>query len=138
MAKSRKGKGSRPNAKGRSEAERYIKITHWLWDNPAVRSLSGQAIKVWVHLIYQYNGFNNGEISMSVRQLEAEIGICKNTASKVLIELHRHGLIVTTEKGRFRGRMASTYRLTHLPWNECLPTHDYKNWCPQSGRLIVS
>lgn len=129
--------GGRVNATGRNQSSPFFKVPWWLYDNPAVLSLSGNGLKVWLHLIRQYNGRNNGDIGMSARRLEADIGISKTTAVRALKELRYHGLIVIVEKSGFQNPLATTFRLTHLPTEKDAATHDYKQWCPKTKQLIA-
>lgn len=116
----------------------YINIPWVIYDLPAVRALSSSAFRAWVHLMRYHFGHNNGEIAMSARRLEAAVGMNKNTAHRALEELRAHGLIALTSKGRFQGRIASTYRLTHIKTANAEASREYKHWNQEAQKLIVS
>jgi hypothetical protein len=67
-------------------------------------------------LARRYNGQNNGQISLSVRQAASEIGCCLNHAADLLHELEEAGFIAATQRGAFswKKRHATTWRLTWI------------------------
>ncbi|MGE0187659.1 MAG: hypothetical protein AB7Q23_17905 [Hyphomonadaceae bacterium] len=95
---------------------KFITLHHWMLDCPAFRALSGNAVKLLTRLTRRYKGFNNGEISMSVREAMAELSCAKNTAVRCFRELEEMGFIRTTQKGAFswKQRHATTWRLTWI------------------------
>ena len=76
-----------------------------------------QAKLIWFMLLELYNGENNGDISLSVRQAGCYVGCSANSAGTHINQLIDVGLIERTMKSGFTcgKRLASTYRLTHLP-----------------------
>lgn len=135
MKRKRRG---RANAKGRSEGkDPFIRIPRAVYDHPAVRSLSSSAFRVWVHMIRYHYGNNNGEIALSVRGVSDRIRMNKNTASRATDELRRHGLITIPHKGQYQGRLASTFRLTHLPTKNAPPTEEYLYWNDKEKKLVL-
>ena len=48
---------------GRGSKQRYIGCPHCLYDHPAFHTLSYMATCLWVDMLRQYNGFNNGNIA---------------------------------------------------------------------------
>ena len=99
----------------------FIKLDHDLVRGPEWRGLSGDAAKVLIDILDQYNGRNNGSIHYGVRHAMAALGCSKRTAIRRLGELRASGLIVATEKGPFihktgsRKGITTAWRLTFLP-----------------------
>jgi DNA-binding transcriptional regulator YhcF (GntR family) len=85
-------------------------------DAPAFRALSGNAVKLMALLNKRYNGANNGDVAMSVREAAAEVGCSVNHAHKCFRELEGAGFIVPTQRGSFtwKKRHATTWRLTWI------------------------
>ena len=138
MRKKRHRRGGRDFGNGRSKSTpRYIKLPHAVFDHPAVQSLTPSAFKVWMHLQRRFNGFNNGSLAMSCRECAESGGMSKNTVSRALEELRKHGLVSLTMKGHYQGLLASEFELTHLPMDGQAPTEMFKLWDIKSGRLIV-
>jgi hypothetical protein len=114
-------------------------MLHWyMLDSAAWRGLSAHAQAAYIHLHRRYNGSNNGEIGLSVRELAERLSCSKDTASRVLIELENSGFIATETVGAFsrKNRKASTYRLTMYrdDRNGHLPTKEFMHAAPQSAR----
>jgi predicted ArsR family transcriptional regulator len=84
-----------------------------------------------------YFGDNNGEIALSCRRIGSELNMTKNTALRALGELRDHGLIVRTSKGKYLGRVASTYRLTHIGTQTMPATKEYQCWDNRVKKLIA-
>ena len=91
---------------------------------------SAKAKVIWLCLMERYNGHNNGEIPVSVRDAGAYAKCEPNTAGKALRELQDVGLIHCTMKTGFTmgKRLASTYALTHLPVGGKVATNDWKRY----------
>lgn len=84
-----------------------------------------------------YFGDNNGEIALSCRRLGSELNMSKNTAHRALEELRAHGLIAITSRGKYSGRLASTYRLTHIGTETMSATKEYLRWDNRVKKLIA-
>ena len=84
-----------------------------------------------------YNGYNNGEIVMSVRQAARLLNCNKDTAAKYLEELEKKGWVRLTEKGCFNqktDKTASTWRITNQPVGlgvDTPATKEYARWEPE-------
>ncbi len=77
--------------------------------SPALRSLSGAALKVWVELRCRFNGRNNGQISLGWDEAARLLGLGKSTVGRVFAELEAKGFIVMTKRGHWYGRQATTW-----------------------------
>lgn len=65
---------SRINKKGRNRSPPFVMIYHSLTASPAWLDLSGNAVKLLVHMVKLSNGINNGEIVLSAAALSITIG----------------------------------------------------------------
>ena len=98
----------------------FIKIDHDLVRGPEWRGLSGDAAKVLIDILDQYNGRNNGSIHYGIRHAIRCLNCSKKTAIRRLSELRDAGLIVATEKAMFthkvdaRKGITTAWRLTFL------------------------
>lgn len=102
----------------------------------AWRSLNPCARAALIELYAMYNGFNNGEIFMSVRHLAKQIGVANGTAQKALSDLIDRGFIKINEKGAFcrKVRHATTWILTEHSFAGQIPTKDFRLWTP-AGKI---
>ena len=136
MAKTRR-RGRRVDPTGRSIGEsRHVRLYHYELDCPAYRSLSIGARALLVELKRLYNGNNNGELFLSIREaakrLNAPNG--KNLAAKLFDELQTKGWIRPNVAGDFKvktaagGGRATSWILTEFPVGNALATKDFMRW----------
>lgn len=91
-------------------------------------SVSHRAVSAWLAIIRRFNGFNNGKIGLSMRDLAETIGSHDNPANAdAIAELEGAGFIRVRRfpKG---ARRANEYELTHITTGqkgEIAATHDY-------------
>ena len=119
------------NRKGRSRSgPRFIQINHYLLSSPAWLSLKPAARAVYLELAARFDGSNNGEIALSIRDAARRCNIAKDTAAKALNELIEKGLIAVVTPGAFdyKLRHATEYRLTDHKDGNKLPTKDFMRW----------
>ncbi len=138
MKKRRRGRGV--DATGRSKrGMQFVPIPYDMARSTAWRSLGGSAVKVYVELRRRYNGGNNGDLSLSLDEAARLLGIGKSTAHRAFTELELKGFLRLTKRGRWYGRMASTYAVTDRPHGRQPPSNDWRNWRPPSApKNIVS
>lgn len=137
---------SRAKAKGRRDYGRYFNAPHSVVTSPAFRALSAQATKLWVNLMTQYNGRNNGKIAAVHSQLQA-FGWARKSLERALRELQQAGFIDKTRQGGLGGggRFCSYYRFTHLatddlpevPVRKGPPTLEFHHWAPPEKKLCA-
>ncbi len=98
----------------------------------AWRHMSANGKALLVHLYSLYNGVNNGELFLSVRDAAEALGVAPNTAQKTLEELQSLGFVRVAERGAFslKSRHATTWILTEFPYRDALPTTDFMRWQP--------
>jgi hypothetical protein len=121
---------------GRSvEEARHVRLYHWLTGSPAWCSLTAQSRAVYIEIARRFNGTNNGEISLSVREVACLVHIAKDTASKCFHELVAKGFIRRNVCGSFNWKLrhATTWILTEHPFEDQPATKDFMRWSPQKS-----
>ncbi len=113
--------------------DRMVLLFVWEMDAPAYREMSPSGRALLIEFRRLYNGSNNGEIGMSVREAAGKLGCSNDTASKALRELVEKGWIVANVKGAFTTKtmMATTWRITNQPVGlgvDVPATKNYMNW----------
>ena len=78
----------------------------------------------------RFNGINNGDISMSVREGSQLINYSKESISKFFKELQDKGFIKVNQRGSFKykKRHASTWYLTMEEDKQGNKTRCFKHW----------
>ena len=106
--------------------------------SPAYQHLGAVPRAVLLELLGRFNGYNNGKIGMSYRELADRL----NTKSlkgigPAIVDLHSHGFIDVTAEGKWKPREARLYRLTFISsgaHGQVAATNDYARWTPQEGK----
>jgi hypothetical protein len=102
-------------------------------ESDAYRDLSLWARSILVELVARMNGYNNGEIAMSV----SEITIALNNSNRGAIargiaELVSHGLIDVSADAVWKRNLARQFRLTFVNTTSggrfVAATNEYRNW----------
>ena len=84
----RKGGRKGINATGRTKGDgQFLAIPYSMAHSEAFRSLSGPALKVWIELRTQFNGHNNGQVSLSFQRAADLLGMSKSTVGRAFKEL---------------------------------------------------
>jgi hypothetical protein len=93
-----------------------------------------------VELVAAMNGYNNGEIGRSQRQLADALGTTNFRAiGKGIAELMEHGFIDVTAEGQWKARQAREYRLTFVSTKMASATNDYRAWVkPEKSRADMA
>lgn len=129
-------RGRRHDETGRSVGPpRFLKLEHWIFKTPAWRSLPPASRALYVELAQRFNGSNNGEISLSVREAAQLVNIAKDTSSKSLHELEDKGFIRRHICGSFdwKFKHATTWILTEHPLDGQLATKEFASWSPEKS-----
>ena len=125
---------SRHNKTGRSTTEPFVKLTWFLIESPAWRSLTPAARAIYIELAKLYNGRNNGWLALSVRDAAERCRINKDTASKSLAILQEVGFIDCVTPGGFsrKVRHATEWRLNSERCDKtlALPSKAFMRWRP--------
>ena len=134
----RPGRGRGHTATGRSKrGERFLKLEHWFLKSEAWRSLTPPARAIYVEIALRYNSFNNGEISLSVREAARLVHVAKDTATKAIRELEAKGFIRRHVCGSFNWKLrhATTWILTTYEFDGRPATKDFARWAPSKTEL---
>lgn len=129
-------RGRRVDATGRNVgATRFLKLEHWLLKTPAWRSLVPASRALYVEIAQRYNGSNNGEMSLSVREAAHLIHVAKDTANKAFHELEAKGFIRRNVCGSFdwKRRHATTWILTEHSFLDDEATKEFARWAPENS-----
>lgn len=118
-----------PNGRSKDDAK-HIRHYKWQLTCEAWKSLSMTARCMEMELKALYNGDNNGELFLSIREAARRLGVAANTASKAFDELVEKGFIRPYEKGSFnyKKRHATSWILTEYEYRGQLPTKDFMRW----------
>jgi len=119
------------NAKGRSVGDaRHVRLYHWLLKSEAYRSLDCTARALLVEFYSLYNGMNNGELFLSVREAARRLGVAPNTAQKAIRQLEHKGFIRPNQRGSFHWKAghATSWILTEYEYAGKLATKDFMRW----------
>lgn len=112
---------NKPNAKGRNETSRYVRLDYRHLYSPAYRSLTPKSRSLLIELSMLYNGENNGSIYLAVEDAAARMGVGDpHTAGSAFEELVDRGFITMTKEAHFEVKAAEhsrarTWRLNWLP-----------------------
>jgi hypothetical protein len=98
--------------------------------SPAYRDCSVHARAILVELVARMNGYNNGKIAVSQRELVDGIGCSPRKIVRGIAELMEHALIDVETDGMWKERMAREYRLTFVSTKAKSATNDYLHWKP--------
>lgn len=132
-----KRKPPKPDAKGRRVASLgHVRLYHWMMRSKAWQHLSLPGRALLVELYSLYNGINNGEIPLAVREAARRLGIGKNTATKLFHDLQELGFIRPNQRGNFdwKKRHATTWVLTEFEFAGQLATKDFMRWPPENAK----
>lgn len=109
MAHTRKPK--RPNATGRVDISRFVRLDHRIVTSNAYRSLTPNARSLLVEIAMIYNGVNNGSLYLSVRDGAHRLGVADLTAaSRAFDELMALGFLELAQEAHFRVKASETSR----------------------------
>lgn len=112
----------------------YIKIDRELTRTLAWQALSMGAGWLLIDIWSKHNGFNNGEITYSVREAQRRLGCGRTQAVRFLRELEDKGFIVATRRGSLSWKTGqnrgTAWRLTMEPHKGKPATREYLTWQP--------
>lgn len=129
-------RGRRHDATGRSISKgKFVMLWHWLMNSAAWRSLTCDQKQLYLELRRRFNGTNNGQIYLSVRDATRELHIAKATAQKAFRALQEKGFLKCARLGSFhyKVRHASLWILTEESYGDQLPTKEFMRWEPKTG-----
>jgi len=92
-------KKSYATAKGRRNTAQFISIPHTCLDHPNFTRLSTKAIRLLIDVTRQYNGFNNGDLSITFSKLKKRGWKSEGTLNRAKKELLHFQWITRTRVG---------------------------------------
>lgn len=99
-------------------------------DSAAYKDCSVHAKAALVELVARMNGYNNGKIAVSQRQLTEALRCSPRKIVRCIAELMEHGLIDVHAEGKWKERMAREYRITFVTTKNGSATNEYLRWKP--------
>lgn len=109
-------RGSKSRKSRRGKAWQFVALPHYVLDCHAFHNLSNSAKALLLEVARQYNGQNNGDLTVMYKQLNLRGWSSNDVISKAKAELLNCGFIQETRKGA-RPNKASLYALTWQPLN---------------------
>lgn len=133
---SRKPKKPPADCKADTRGEGFAGIPKLVINSPSYRNLSLWARAILVEITARMNGYNNGKIAMSQREIsEALANSNMRKIGRAVAELIEHGFLDVTAEGIWKQRQAREYRLTFINTMQghfSIPaTNDYLKWQPK-------
>ena len=105
----------------------FVKIDRYVFKTAAWKSLTPADKAIYLIILFRYNGSNNGNIGLSIRDASKGANVAKETARKSFKHLEDKGFIKKRFEGSFsqKQRLASEWELTHVPFKNKLPTKEF-------------
>ena len=107
---------TRLKIKGRRNQGRFMGIPHIVLENPDYYNLSTKSKALLIEIAYQYNGKNNGDMTVARKILKTRGWNRNATITSAIKELMAANLIVRTREGFFQNP-ASRCALYALSWH---------------------
>lgn len=117
MGNDRRSSAKRAKFKGRAIGHSFFALRHDLLRSEQFGGLSGNAIKLLLFLAAQYNGRNNGNLSMPKKALLAAGWASEATAIRARDELLHADFIRISRHGS--GKLPNLFALDFLPVDDC-------------------
>jgi len=123
---------------------RYVQIDDIVYQAVAFATLPPSALKLWLDMRIQLNGFNNGRVVATMSTLCKRGWTSPPTLHRALRQLLARGLIDRTRQGKpGPARICSLFRFTDLAtpkdegrFIEARPsTHEYSRWEPDVKKI---
>jgi hypothetical protein len=103
--------------KGRSESASFVRFEHRMLMSATFLALSGAAVKTLLFLASQFNGKNNGDLTLAIKVAQQRGMPGSSNLRRAAKELLEAGFIILTRQGG-RNR-CSLYALSWFPIDEC-------------------
>lgn len=121
--------------RGDTRGSQWAGLPWVVLDSPAYQTLGLYARAVLLEIVRRMDGYNNGQIAISQREIGARLNLTSyGKIGKAIAELMQHGLLDITTEGDWGQRMAREYRLTFVSTQKghlIMPaTNDYLHWAP--------
>ena len=109
---------SYPNAKGRRESGQFQTLPQACLKHENFISLSPKAVKLFLDILMQYNGTNNGDLCAAFSIMRKRGWRSKDTLNKAIKELLHYGWIIVTRRGGLY-KTPNLYAITFQRIDEC-------------------
>jgi AraC-like DNA-binding protein len=121
---------NRQDKRGRSKWPRghCVVLPSSMVKSDAFRDLWGSSVRILLELMTRYFGNNNGDLSLSLDEAAAHLGMSKSTASAAFRDLQARGFLIKTSEGNFARGHAATWRLTFNASKHSGSTDEWKQW----------
>ena len=109
---------------------RHMAIPHFVWDCSAMRYCDAASRVIFLEILRRFNGYNNGRISLSVREAAEKTRVSIATANKKIHNLVKLGFIIITKNSGFnmKGRTAREFEITFHPANNRPAKNTFKSY----------
>lgn len=108
---------------------RFVMLLHTIIDSDAYKACNSKARDVYVCLLRNYNGHNNGYIGYGVREAAKFANCSNNTAALALKRLEEVGLIKCIKLSKFATKkIAREWAITHEPVDKQAPTNEWRHF----------
>lgn len=124
------------DATGRSiGVDRYLRLPHYMLKSLAWRSLDATARCLFIEVAQRYNGANNGEIGLGVREAGSALHVRPQTAGVAFRRLIETGFLRVSRDSAFnvKSRLTREWTVTLFPTEQAPATHDFMKWSPRSN-----
>ncbi len=120
----------------KKSGEKYIGIHGQMYKSPAFKTLSPNAVRIFAEMKWRYNGSNNGEISLSIREGAKLCKIGTNKSLSAIMELLHTGLIKIKKLGVFTTNEATEFIITSEKLNNREATNEWRYYPENDGNKI--
>jgi hypothetical protein len=119
-------------ARKKKRGDPHVRLYGWMMKTPAWQSLTAGPQALLILLYSLYNGTNNGQLFLSIREAAKRLHTSPNTVSPWFDVLIERGFIKVSQRGAFsmKVRHATTWTLTEHPVGETLATKEFARWRP--------
>lgn len=113
---------------------RFVQIPFSMINSSAFKSLNPKSIALYIYISQRYNGYNNGEISFSVREGAKCLGVSPTTAGTLIDELVEKGFLKITQDSSFNYKQRKARRFELTQWHlekGTAPDNSWRFWKPE-------
>jgi len=108
---------------------RFVMLLYTIIESDSYQACNSKARDVYVGLLLNYNGHNNGYIGYGVREAAKFANCSKNTAAVALKRLEEVGLIKCMKRSIFATKkIAREWAVTHKPVDKHAPTNEWRHF----------
>lgn len=127
--------------RNRTSSPKFVQIFAGFMKEQAWRSLGMTARVLYIELKSHFNGGNNGDIGLSVRQAAANLNCSKGAAERAFKDLQAKGFIKKRTAGYLGSNgqgVSAKWELTELSYRGIRPSREFKMWKQHNQQSPVS